>query len=36
MATITEVDNVDQAPMPNTEAAAPSMETPEPGPWRSS
>ena len=36
MATITEVDGVDQAPTPNMEAAAPSMETPEPGPWCSS
>ncbi len=30
-ATITEVDDVNQAPMPNMEAAAPSMGTPEPG-----
>src|SRR6266481_4146874 len=35
-ATITEVDDVDQAPMPNMEAAAPSMGMPEPGPWHSS
>src|SRR6266481_2072124 len=37
-ATMTEVDDVDdinQVPMPNTEAAAPSTGTPEPGPWRS-
>src|SRR6266481_7516136 len=38
-ATITEVDDIndiDQAPTPNTEAAAPSTGTPEPGPRRSS
>src|SRR6266481_5165849 len=35
-ATITDVDDVDQALTPNMEAAAPSMGTPEPGPWHSS
>ena len=33
--TIVEVDDVNQAPMPDTEIAAPSTGTPDPGPWRS-
>src|SRR6266481_2224821 len=33
VATITEVDDIDQALTPNMEAAAPSTGMPEPGPW---
>ena len=34
--TITKVDDINQAPMPNTEGAMPSMGMPDPGPWHSS